>query len=112
MRRFECPYLNGFVELTEERRAHIERFHPELILELEARLTAVLSAPEEVRRDPRHGATRLFSTFFSDFRGGKHIVVAVVTDPPVTRDAPPRYWIVTAYPARELTQGVTEWKRD
>ena len=40
-------------------------------------------------------------------KDGKFVVVVVVADPPPAE----RYWIVTAYIARKLTQGVVEWKR-
>ena len=40
------------------------------------------------------------------------MVVAVVTDEPEsTLVRPSRHWIVTAYPARRVTQGVIEWSR-
>lgn len=112
MERFECAYLDGHVELTDERRAHIIRYHPELSEKLDELIAATLARPDEVRSDTRYASTRLISAFFPPFLDGKHIVVAVVSDPPLSSGAKPRHWIVTAYPARELTQGVTEWKAD
>lgn len=110
MTRFSCPFLDGEVELTDERRSHIERHHPEITNGLDALIEAVLSQPDEVRRDMRQEETRLISTFFPLFLRGKHMVVVVVSDAPAAPGDSQRHWIVTAYPARELTQGVTEWK--
>lgn len=86
--------------------------HPDLWPTYRDRLAAVLAEPDEVRHDARYSTvTRLVSRWFNDVLGGKHIVVAVVTDPVMPNATHPRHWIVTAYIARELTQGVTEWKR-
>jgi hypothetical protein len=112
MKRFACPYLGGEVELTDERRGHIDRHHPEFGEALESLLRAVLGRPDEIRRDTRYGSTRLFSCFVPTLLDGKHMVVGVVSDPPLAPSSPSRHWIVTAYPARELTQGATEWKAD
>ncbi|MEW6325811.1 MAG: hypothetical protein AB1515_10550 [Nitrospirota bacterium] len=40
-------------------------------------------------------------------RGGKHVVVVVVTE----AEPASRHWIVTAYVARRLAGGKVEWKR-
>src|SRR5438128_609259 len=40
-------------------------------------------------------------------RGGKHIVVVVVPDVAASR----RHWVVTAYRARQLTEGAREWTK-
>jgi hypothetical protein len=45
---------------------------------------------------------------FDSVRGGKHVVVVVVSE-----SVPgARHWIITAYIARRLAQGEIEWKRD
>jgi hypothetical protein len=90
--RFPCPYLHGEVELTEEREGHIEAHHPDLLPEHRARLADTLIDPDEVRLDARAANTYLFSRWFDTVRGGKHVVVVVVTD----STAAGRDWIVTA----------------
>jgi hypothetical protein len=108
MMRFPCPYLRGEVELTEERERHIAENHPDLLPEHRDRIADTLSDPDQVRHSVRFGNARLFSRWFETIRGGKYIVVVVVTD------AAPggRNWIVTAYIARRLAGGVVEWNRN
>ncbi len=62
-----------------------------------------LADPDQVRRSVRFGNARLFSRWYDDL--GKHVVVVVISEP----DG--RHWIVTAYIARRLAEGETEWKR-
>ena len=107
MTRFSCRYLQGEVELTEERERHIAERHPDLLPEQSARLAETLAEPDQVRRSVRFGNARLFARWFASIRGGKHVVVVVVTDAP-----PNRHWIVTAYLARKLAEGEVEWKRN
>ncbi|MBI4338467.1 MAG: hypothetical protein HY680_00780 [Chloroflexi bacterium] len=94
--RFRCPYLGADVELTQEREHHITRHHPDLLPEFRSLLAGTLANPDQVRGN---GAL-LFSRWYNGVRGGKHIVVVVVTDPAT----PPRHWIVTAYIARRLAR--------
>ena len=103
-----CPYLHGDVELTDERREHILIKHPDLLPEYSDRLAQTLANPDEVRRDSRFPASRLFSRWFDDVKSGKFVVVVVISDP----EPPKRHWVVTAYIARSLVQGEIEWKRD
>ena len=63
--------------------------------------------PDLVRRSTR-GNARLLSRWYTDLRGGKHVVVVVTSDP----GGQGRHWIVTAYLARRLAEGALEWKRD
>jgi hypothetical protein len=102
-----CPYLGEVVELTDERQQHILSTHPDFLPEYFTQLAETVADPDEVRRDIRFPATRLFSRWSANVKGGKFTVVAVVSDP-LPRE---RHWIVTAYLARKLTQGDTEWKR-
>jgi hypothetical protein len=60
-----------------------------------------------VRRSQRFGNARLFSRWFEEVRGGKHVVVVVVSDAAPAK----RRWVVTAYIARRLAQGEPEWTR-
>jgi hypothetical protein len=105
MRRLECPYLGSTVELTDERAQHIASNHPELLPGHFDRIEAALAAPTQVRRSARFVNARLFARWYDDSRMGKHVVVVVVSDagPPV------RHWVVTAYVARKLAEGVVEW---
>jgi hypothetical protein len=104
---FHCPYLKTHVELTDEREAHIREKHPELLPAYRDCLIKILSDPDEVRRDTRFPNSLLFSHWFPDVKGGKFIIVVVVADhPPIDR-----YWIVTAYVARQLSGGTVTWKR-
>jgi hypothetical protein len=101
-----CPHLNGVVELTDERESHITVQHPDLLPEHRARLIQTVSEPDLVRASERVGGGRLFSRWFPELRGGKYVVVVVLTDPVVTR-----HWVVTAYISRRISEGVVEWQR-
>lgn len=104
--RFPCPYLDGEVELTEERERHIAERHPELLAGRRDRIAETLAEPDQVRRT-RFGNVRRFSRWFDDLLGGKHVVVVVVS----ALARPGRHWIVTAYIARRLAEGEVEWSR-
>ncbi len=107
MARFRCPYLNGEVELSEERERHIAVRHPELLPEHRGTLENTLAEPDEVRRDADYPNTRLFIRWFEHLLGGKNVVVAVVSAevPEVRR------WIVTAFATGRPPKGEIEWKR-
>ena len=104
--RFSCPYLAGEVELTEEREKHVGDRHPELLPKIHDRLRLALAEPHEVRRSARSASARLFSRWFDDIIGGKHVVVVVESE-----IKPRRHWVVTAYVVSKLGQGVVEWTR-
>lgn len=108
MTRFSCSYLQGEVELTEEREQHIAERHPDLLPEYRECIAETLADPDQVRRSVRFGNARLFGRWFDSIRGGKHVVVVVVTDVAPTH----RYWIVTAYLSRKLAEGDVEWQRN
>ena len=107
MRRFACPYLQGEVELTEARERHIAERHPDLLPEYRERIVATLADPDQVRQSIRFGSAKLFSRWHTDVRGGKYVVVVVVSE----REPYERHWIITAYMARKLAQGEIEWER-
>lgn len=109
MAYFLCPYLGNDVELTDEREYHITLRHPDLLPEHRQCIKDTLILPDEIRRSPRFGNARLFSRWFEDLRGGKYVVVVVVSDPiPLGR-----HWIITAYITRRLSRkGEMEWKRN
>ena len=108
MVEYACPHLAAAVELTEERERHIAERHPDLLPEHKARIGEVLADPDEVRRSARFAHARLFSRWFTGLRGGKHVVVVVVSD----REDGDRHWVITAYMARKLAEGTVEWTRD
>jgi hypothetical protein len=69
------------VELTAERQRHIAERHPDLLPDHFDLMAAALAEPDLVRRSPRLGNARVFSRWFDYMRGGKHVVVVVVSDP-------------------------------
>jgi hypothetical protein len=108
MIQFACPYLKGEIELTEEREHHIAARHPDLLPQLRERIAETLSAPDHVRTSTRFVGARLFSLWYNDSRGGKYLVVVVVSE----SDTNGRHWIITAYTTRRLAEGAVEWKRN
>jgi len=105
--RLPCHYLGGDVEMTPERERHIAEQHPDLLPAHRERIGATLAAPDRVRRSGRFSNARLFSRWFVDLRGGKHVVVVVVSD----ATAGDRHWVITAYLARRLAEGAVEWQQ-
>lgn len=108
MARFACPYLHSEVELTDEREQHITQRHPDLLPEHRERIGETLASPDQVRRSRRFSTARLFSRWFDTVRGGKYVIVVVVSDPAPSN----RHWIITAYLARRLEEGAIEWPRN
>jgi len=102
---FNCPYLHGEVELSAEREGHISERHPDLLPAYRDRLRQTLADPDQVRRSARLANARLFSRWFDNIRSGKHVIVVVVSE------HAGRHWVVPAYLARKLDEGVVEWKR-
>jgi hypothetical protein len=108
MRTFDCPYLEAWVELSDEREQHIRERHPDLLPAYRHCIADTLFEPDQVRTSLRFAGARLFSRWFDAVRGGKYVVVVVVSDA-----APAgRHWIITAYIARRLSTGEVEWTRD
>jgi len=108
MTRFACPYLSAEVELSDERERHITENHPELLPEHRGCIAETLADPDQVRRSARFSNARLFTRWFSGVRGGKYVVLVVVSETwPVDR-----HWIVTACIARKLAGSQVEWKRN
>lgn len=105
--RLRCPYLHAEVDLTPDRERHIRERHPDLLPKYRDRIAATLADPDQVRRSVRLSSAHLFSRWFDDIMGGKHVVVAVVSEA-----AARRHWVITAYLVRKLGQGEVEWKRN
>lgn len=100
-------YLQRPVELTDERKQHIVLQHPDLVPDYIDLIVQMID-PDEVRSDTRFPNTQLLSRWFADLKQGKFIVVVIGSNSiPIER-----HWIVTAYIARRLTQGITQWKRN
>ncbi len=107
MTRFPCPYLGHEVELTPERERHIAQRHPDLLPAHRDKLAETLRDPDQIRRSYRFPNARVFSRRFDAVGLEKHAVVVVVSDPTPEQ----RHWIVTAYLARKLAEGESEWRR-
>jgi hypothetical protein len=105
---FPCPYLNREVELNDERERHIRNHHPDLLPDHRERIAEVVRDPDQVRKSLRIGNARLFSKWFAGIRGGRHVIVVVISDS--GREIRP--WIITAYVARKLKEGEIEWQRN
>ena len=84
------------VELTPERCAHIVSRHPVVAPFLD-RVRDVLARPDQIRRSGYAPDVFLFSRFFPDVLGGKHLVVVVRTDG--------RWFVLTVYLTRRLAGG-------
>ena len=107
MSHFFCAYLKSEVELTDERESHIAERHPDLLPEYRELIAETLADPDQVRKSVRFGSAKLFSRWYTNLRGGKHVVVVVVSDLDPSR----RHWIITAYITRNLVEGEAEWSR-
>ena len=107
MTKFPCPYLEAEVQLTAEREIHISERHPDLLPEHRHRIAEVLADPDQIQRSARFGRAKVFSRWYTDIHNGKHVVVVVVSEGAVGA----RHWIITAYLARRLGEGDTEWSR-
>lgn len=108
MRTFNCPYLKGEVELTDEREAHIAHTHPDLLPEYLMQMGQTLAAPDQIRRSLRMSSARMFYRWQGKIRQGKYVVVVVVSEAmPVVR-----HWIITAYLTRRLANGEVEWHKN
>ncbi len=101
-----CPYFEGEVELTPERKDHIISHHPELIPTYFDKIKETIESPDIIRSSKHSVNTRLFSRYFYDVKGGKSIVVVVVSD-----DSVLRHWIITAYLTSNTPGGNIEWKK-
>jgi len=106
--RIPCPYLGSVVELTTERERHIQDTHPDLLPAYFDQFAVTVADPGEVRLDEFRDAMRLFSRWFPEVKGGKFIVVAIVSNPAPAR----RHWVRTPYIAKRLVTRTVEWKRD
>lgn len=108
MVRIPCPYLKGEVELSEERELHIAQHHPDLLPAHKRCIIDTLGDPDQIRLSARLRNARLFSRWFPELRGGKYVVIVVLS----ILTEPKRHWVITAYIARKLAEGEIEWKKN
>ncbi len=99
-------YLGADVELSEEREVHIGARHPDLPPRYRSQMLDTIGDPDEIRRSSRADNTKLFCRWFDDVRGGKYVVVVVVS-----RKTPKRHWVITSYMTLRLAEGEIEWSR-
>jgi hypothetical protein len=100
---FECLALNGRVELTGERKTHIESQHPADAETILGNLRVVVTDPDTVRRSIDNPSEFLLARTFQLEAGRKHIVAIIVSE-----SEPRRLWIITAFVTRRLSGG-TRW---
>jgi len=100
--------LKREVESSEERENHIAQRHPDLLPGHYDCVVQTLEEPDQVRRSERFPNARLFTRWFAELRGGKHVVVVVVSE----HEYQGRHWIITSYIARKLVEGDIEWKKN
>lgn len=105
--RFPCPYFGSEVELTDERRRHVARRHPEVLPSHLDWIADTLRDPDIVVIDRKSDRAKLLVRWYDRPHGGNHVVVIVVTD----RGFPDRHWIVSARVSRRLPRGVVAWQR-
>ncbi|MGH7774756.1 MAG: hypothetical protein ACREQA_21235 [Candidatus Binatia bacterium] len=85
------------VELTDERRGHILRFHPDVGPFLD-RIGEALAHPDALRRSSQDSQVALFYKFYADILEGKYIVVVVKQNE--------RSFILTVYLSNNIRTGV------
>jgi hypothetical protein len=107
LKKFSCPYLKGEVELADDRERHIAERHPDLLPTHLVKVEQTLAEPDQIRRSGRFASARLFSRWFDDLLGGKHVIVVVLC----SAVSPGRNWIITSYIARSIAVGDVEWER-
>ena len=90
--------IGKVVELTDERREHIARYHSDLIPFLD-RLGAVLAHPDELRRSLDDPEVILMYKYYPDILGGKYVAVVV-------KVGERRSFVLTAYLTKSIRTGV------
>ena len=94
MLRIDCPVLvPPFVEITDERLAHITKRHPDLLPAHKDELIETIRSPDAVLPNRYRREKVTLYKWFPNVRGGKFLVVQVVTESGTEE----RVWVVTAY---------------
>lgn len=86
------------VELTDERRAHIVQYHPDVVPFLD-RMAQALRAPDMLRQSTQDPNVVVHYRYFADLLGGKYLVVVVKT-------TGGRRFVLTAYLTRRIRTGI------
>lgn len=94
---FDCPYLGTSVELTAERRAHIEDAHPADAARIIQHLRGTIEASEAQFASIDEAGVYLLAKGIEMPTGSKHIAAIIVSD-----EGSNRRWIVTAFVTRRL----------
>jgi hypothetical protein len=93
VRALACDFfVPPVVELTDERELHIRLRHPDLLPAHLSALELTVNNPDHVKQNAFNPDKHELSKWFPDLKGGKFVVVQVITE-----HSPPRNWIVTAY---------------
>ena len=103
MESFQCPFLGGAVELSDDRDRHIQADHSGLPPDVFDYIAGTLASPDLIRRKFSSDNTIRFYRWYYDL--DKYMVVIVVDD------SPPRYWVVTAFVSHRVQRGETLWQR-
>jgi hypothetical protein len=93
--KFE-DYSGQEVELTDERRAHILCYHPDMASFLD-RMPKVLRAPDVLRQSTDDQNVLIYYKYFAEIFGGKYLAVVVKTNN--------RRFVLTAYLTRRIQTG-------
>lgn len=97
---FECARLGLQIELTAERRRHIERSHAAEAAAILQALPGTVEDPEVVLESGDEPGVYLLARSIEMPTGAKHIVAIIVSDAGLSRR-----WIVTAFVTRRLGRG-------
>ena len=106
-RRFQRPFLEASVELTDERERHIALKHASVLADDARLLEATLQEPDTVLRSENDEEARLFLRWYDEVDRGKYAVVVVISHVSLVA----RHWIITAYLANRVAGGTLEWQR-
>ena len=101
--KFQTPYLEQLVELSEERAQHIAERHPDLWLERSERLGEALRDPDWIQTDARdqRGNKRIFVRKYTYL----YTVVVVIVE---TQYA----WVIHASRISRRLKGDILWQRE
>ncbi len=103
MEAFQCPYLGGAVELSDDRERHITYRHADLLPYLLEYVAGTLASPDLIlRKRPTDNDIQFYRWYYGNWN--KYVVVVVVKDPG-------RNWIITAFPSDRVPRGELLWQR-
>lgn len=88
--------LRNTVELTSERKRHIAKRHPDVIIHF-SKIKNILLTPDQIRIDNYDPSVLLFYKYFGKIDESKYLVVVVKTNK--------RNFILTFYSTRRIKTG-------